>query len=81
MGYSLDGQDTVAVAGNTTLAGLPAGAHNITVYAKDAAGNIGASDTVYFSKETDLLPIVLVIAVSAAVVGIGLLIYFKKRRH
>jgi hypothetical protein len=28
---------------------LSAGSHNLTVYAKDTAGNIGCSETVYFS--------------------------------
>jgi N-acetylneuraminic acid mutarotase len=84
MGYSLDGQDNVTITGNTTLSELPNGAHNITVYATDQFGNTGASDTVYFNVNVpEPFPIAPVAAgiTSAAVVGIGALIYFKKRKH
>jgi hypothetical protein len=33
IGYSLDGQENVTIAGNTTLTSLPNGDHNLTVYA------------------------------------------------
>lgn len=52
MGYSLDGQANVTIAGNTTLTGLYYGTHNIVVYAKDSAGNIGSSGMVYFAIGT-----------------------------
>jgi hypothetical protein len=80
-GYSLDGQDNVTITGNTTISGLTNGLHNITVYAKDTFENMGASETVYFSVEVPF-PTTLVIAsiVSVAVVGVGLLVYFKKKR-
>ena len=86
MGYSFDGQDNVTVDGNLTLIGLSSGLHNITVYAKDTYGNIGASETINFTvaKETEPFPTALVAtasAASAAVVGVGLLVYFKKRNH
>jgi hypothetical protein len=42
MGYSLDGQETVAVAGSTTVTGLTNGVHNVAVYAKDAFENTRA---------------------------------------
>jgi parallel beta-helix repeat protein len=82
MGYSLDGQDNVTITGNTTLTGLSSGLHNITVYAKDEFENMGNSETTYFSVEVPF-PTTLVVAstVSVAVVGVGLLVYFKKRRH
>ena len=48
-GYSLNGQANVTVVGNTTLSGLPDGFHSIIVYANDTAGNMGASDMVYFT--------------------------------
>ncbi|MCJ7560664.1 hypothetical protein MUO79_08635, partial [Candidatus Bathyarchaeota archaeon] len=56
--YSLDAQDTVTIAGNTTLTGLSYGSHNLTVYAQDIAGNIGASVTIYFTiaKESETRP-------------------------
>jgi hypothetical protein len=81
--YSLDGQENVTIAGNTTLTGLSNGAHNVTVYAWDTTGNIGASETIYFTV-TEPFPIVPILAASGAliaIIGIGLLVYFKKRKH
>ena len=49
MGYSLDDLMNVTVGGNTTLVGLSEGVHTITVFANDAAGNMGSSQTVYFT--------------------------------
>ncbi len=46
--YSLDGQANVTIAQNTTLTGLPSGAHTLTLYAQDAIGLIEASNTVNF---------------------------------
>jgi hypothetical protein len=43
LSYSLDGAEKVALLGNITLTGLSLGTHNVTVYACDDAGNIGAS--------------------------------------
>jgi hypothetical protein len=48
MGYSLDGQGNVTVAGNTTLPELPIGIHTLTVYANDTTGNMGASEPASF---------------------------------
>jgi len=124
MGYSLDGQETIPITGNTTIAGLTNGLHNVTVYAKDTFENMGASETIYFSvaqpeptepeptepeptepEPTEPEPIeseptepeptepteaplftttdlAIIAAVAVAVViGIGLLVYFKKRKH
>ena len=47
--YSLDNQDNVTITGNTTLTGLPDGPHSVTIYANDTAGNMGKSETVFFS--------------------------------
>jgi hypothetical protein len=81
-GYSLDGGETVAVVGNVTLEGFANGVHNVTVYAKDAFGNLGASETVSFTVEVPFPTIfVIVPIVSVAVVGAGLLLYFKKRKR
>jgi hypothetical protein len=81
--YSLDGQSNVTINGNTTLTWLPNGDHNVTVYATDEFGNTGVSKTIHFNVEAPF-PTALVVAVSVAavvVVGIGLLVYFKKRKH
>lgn len=80
--YSLDGQENVTIAGNTTLTGLTYGFHNLTVYAWDKGGNIGASKLIVFDKP-EPFPTTLVIAASgasAAVIGIGLLFYFRRRK-
>jgi len=84
MCYSLDGQDNVTIAGNTTLSGLLNGSHNLTVYVTDQSGNVGASDTIYFNVDApEPFPVVPVAAASVivAVVGVGLLVYFKKRKR
>jgi N-acetylneuraminic acid mutarotase len=85
MGYSLDGQETVTVTSNTTLARLASGLHNVTVYAKDTFENTGTSETITFTitKEPEPFPTTLFATASAlvAVVGVGLMVYFKKRNH
>ena len=81
--YSLDGQENVTIAGNTTLTGLANGDHNLTIYAKDEAGNIGVSETIHFSVNVPF-PTALVTTASGAlvtVIGIGLAVHFKRRRH
>ena len=82
LSYSLDGEDNVIVDGNTTLCGLPNGEHCITIYATDIVGNTGVSETVYFTVEVPF-PSIMVIApiTTAVVIGMGLLVYFKKRKH
>ena len=85
IGYSLDGQGNVTITGNTTITGLTKGSHNITVYAKDTLENTGTSETIGFSVEVpEPFPTVLVATASGAsavIVGIGLLIYFRKRNQ
>lgn len=87
MGYSLDGQETVAVAGNTTLTALSNGFHNITVYAKDTFENTGVSETVSFTIDVPepSAPFTTALFVapvaSVVVVGVGLLFYFTKYKH
>jgi len=83
MGYSLDGQETFTITGNTTLSGLSNGLHNVTVYARDEFENMGASETVSFSVEVPF-PVVPVAAVSVAtiaVMGAVLLVYFRRRKR
>ena len=64
VGYSLDGKENVTVrytldeienvtlAKSTTIIELSDGSHSLTVYANDTAGNIGKSDTIYFTINT-----------------------------
>ena len=49
MVFSLDEQANVTISSNTTLPGMSEGSHNLVVYARDIAGNTGASSIVYFS--------------------------------
>lgn len=82
LGYSLDGQSNMTVTDNYTLNGLSYGLHELTVYANDTIGNMGASDTIFFTL-MEPFPTTLVIAsaITVAIIGVGLLVYFKKRRH
>jgi hypothetical protein len=91
VGYSLDGQDNVTVAGNLTLAGLSDGIHNVTVYARDDARNFGASETVIFTVAqvsstkqlivaNNVAPSTAILITSATVVSFGLVVYFLRRK-
>ena len=53
MGYSLDGQANVTVTGQTRLSNLAQGGHHIVMFANDSAGNMGISNSVYFSIDTE----------------------------
>jgi len=85
--FSLDGQANVTITGNTTLTALTYGSHNIILYIDDPLGNTSPSETIYFSvvKETEPFPTTIVATASVVatigVVGVGLLVYFKKRNH
>ncbi|MEM3881249.1 MAG: hypothetical protein QXD19_05840 [Candidatus Bathyarchaeia archaeon] len=84
MGYSLDGQHAVTVAGNTTLSKLQNGAHNLTVYATDQYGNTGASETICFRVETPQPLLTLLIAVASTTATAGVITYvfhYRKRRN
>jgi hypothetical protein len=82
MAYSLDNQANVTILGNVTLSELSYGSHRITVYSNDSLGNMGASGTIYFSI-SEPFPTLFVVAsvITVAVIGAGLLFYFKKRRR
>jgi hypothetical protein len=83
--YVLDGGVPVEVSGNTTIGELAVGVHNVSVFGFDASGNMGASETVCFTvAEPEPFPVVPVAAASVAavaIIGLGLLVYFKKRNR
>ena len=87
--YSLDGQQNITTTGNMTLTGLSNGLHNVTVYATDEAGNVGASQTINFTvsvpaeKPFSNLPVAASIAAAVviAVACAGVIVYFRKRKH
>jgi len=82
IGYILDGQATVTIAGNTTLTGLSDGYHILRVYANDTFGYAGASEIIYFSiaQQSEPFPTTWIAAtiVLTAIIGVGLLLYFVK---
>lgn len=83
IGYSLDGQETETITGNTTLSGLSSGLHSVTIYAKDPFENIVTYETIWFSV-AEPFPTTFIMAASVAtvaVVGAGLIVYFKKRKR
>jgi hypothetical protein len=82
--FSLDGKVNQTFTGNNDLTGLTNGEHNVVLYVADLAGNEVSSKTVFFSVNVpEPFPVVPAIAVSVtsivAVVGLGLLVYLKKR--
>jgi len=78
--YSLDGKENVTIAGNTTLTGLSNGKHNVTIYATDKDGHTGMSESLHFTIEPSPMLIIIPTA-SAAIITIGIILYFKKRKH
>jgi hypothetical protein len=80
--YCLDGKENQTITDSFALPFLSAGVHNVTVYAQDVAGNVGASETIYFSIEMSSPTLVATASVNTvAAVGVGLLVYFEKRHH
>jgi len=79
MGYCLDEQANVTLAGNLTLIQLPYGSHIMNIYANDTVGNMGSSATINFSiAEPFPTTLALSSAGVVAIVGLALLVYFKK---
>jgi ABC-type cobalamin transport system permease subunit len=70
---------------------IPDESRSLTLYANDTAGNWAAPQTVYYEIAFNLgtppiepFPTTLAVAVigaSVAVVGLGLLVYFRKRNR
>jgi len=82
--YSLDGVDNVTITGNTTLTSLAFGEHNITVYVTDYFGNIGKSETIFFTI-AEPFPTTLVATASiiplVAVVVVAVFLLMRKNKH
>jgi hypothetical protein len=80
MSYSLDEEANVTLTENTTLT-LKEGAHSIIFYANDTAGNMAASETIYFTIKQvfPTIPIAAGVA-TTAVVSLSCAFYFKKRK-
>jgi hypothetical protein len=52
MGYSIDNHANVTIQAETKLFNLSQGAHKVTVYANDSLGNMGISNSIFFSIDT-----------------------------
>jgi N-acetylneuraminic acid mutarotase len=52
IGYSIDNNGNVTITNPIRLSHLSQGSHRIILYANDSSGNMGASNTVYFSIDT-----------------------------
>ena len=88
--YCLDKASNITITGNSTLTELSVGAHNVTVYAWDPAGNIGASQTINFTVTkqekqpqppepfaTAIILVIILIVISS----MSLLFYFGRQKH
>jgi hypothetical protein len=80
--YAFNNTTNKPVQVNTMLAGLTEGSHTLTIHATDTAGNTGVSQTITFTI-VKLEPLILIAAllIGVAIVGVGLLVYFKKCKH
>ncbi len=82
VGYSLDGAGNVTVSGNTTISGMPAGMHTVTVYVRDVYGFEGASKTITFTTTTQttpfpIVPVTLAVGILTIISVLGF-IFWKK---
>jgi hypothetical protein len=80
MAYSLDGGEQINITGNITLTVLSEGSHSLKFYARDDVGNVGSSETIYFSIQ--LFPTTLVIAATTTIVIVsaGGYLLLKRRK-
>jgi len=80
LSYILDGQQEVAITGNTTLTGLTIGAHNLTVSARDSAGFVATSEIIPFTVGTRFPTEVVFAGIAIVVVAsVSFLLYVKRR--
>ncbi len=78
--YTIDGQQAVAITGNTTLTGLTVGAHNLTVYVRDSAGLVETSETIPFTVGARFPSEIVFLGVAIVVVAsVSFLLYVKRR--
>jgi hypothetical protein len=83
LSYSIDGLSNRSIAGNSSIAELQNGNHNVTVYAQDSYGNKGVSETVSFNVNAPTFPMVPIAVASIVTVGLiatGVLVNFKKHK-
>jgi hypothetical protein len=78
MWYQIGDSSWSSINQNRTLAELAAGSYSVKIQAKDEAGNIGFSKTVYFSVEKSSTALILAALITVAVVGVGLLFLLRE---
>lgn len=83
MGYSLDNQSRITINGNTTLTVLSIGSHNITLFASGTFGNMGISNTTFFTIEElpITFPTTLVATASLVTASMFAVFLFYQRKH
>jgi hypothetical protein len=83
--YCLDGKENQTITDRLILTDLAEGAHNITLYAADLAGNAAEPKTLFFTIDLpEPFPVATAATASVATVAVlcaGLIVYFKKRHH
>jgi len=82
LAYNLDNGSNITMTGNMTLTDLSLGEHNLTIYAWDATGNVGASETLVFTI-AETFPMLTLAIVASSVVIIFLVAFsiLLFRRH
>jgi hypothetical protein len=59
--------------------------HNIAVFGFDASGNMGTSEAIFFAIEEPApfptIPVAVASVAAVVVVGVGLVMYFRKRKQ
>lgn len=85
--YVIDNQQNITIQGNATIPYLPAGKHNVTVFASDLAGNFGKSEATFFVVqqpepiEAGLFPITNVAIIISIIILSIATFYLLYRRH
>lgn len=80
--YCLDGQNNITVTEDTVLKDLSNGQHSVIVYAEDVHGNTGASETIFFSVQSEIFPVLNVAALicGSAILAIAVFFYSRKTK-
>lgn len=80
LGYTLDGQQTGPITGNTTLTGLTVGVHNLTVSTRDSTGLVGTSETILFTVGARFPSEIVFAGVAIPIAAsVSFLLYLKRR--
>jgi len=81
MTYSLDGKEEVPITGNVTLPVLSEGSHKLTFHAEDSVGNVGSSETIFFSVQLFPTTLVIAAATTIVIVSAGGYLFMKRRKR